>query len=128
MVLLADTHTFLWYILGSDQLSAKARQLIEDPLNMLFFSKASMWEIAIKVNTGKIELYQPYEKIFPSRMLQFNFIPLEFNQEHFNLIAKLPLHHRDPFDRKLIAQSLTDSIPLISIDDHFDDYGVTRIW
>jgi PIN domain nuclease of toxin-antitoxin system len=127
MTFLTDTHTFLWYILGSDRLSLNAKQIIEEPRNTLFLSMASMWEIAIKVNIRKIELHETYEKIFPSRMTEFNFIPLEFSQEHFNLIAKLPLYHRDPFDRMLIAQSLTEDIPILSTDSHFDKYGVTRI-
>ena len=111
MVFLADTHTFLWYILGSDQLPSNTRRIIEESDNKLFLSKASMWEIAIKVNIGKIQLHESYEKIFPARMAEFNFTSLEISQDHFNLIVKLPLHHRDPFDRMLIAQSLCKIFP-----------------
>jgi PIN domain nuclease of toxin-antitoxin system len=128
MKVLADTHAFLWFVLNDPHLSAGARAVIAEPTNEVLFSPASYWEIAIKVSTGKYTLQQDYFT-FMSRQLQqnsFRILPIEL--QHTALVATLPYHHRDPFDRLLIAQSLVEQIPIVTGDAIFDRYGVRREW
>lgn len=131
MKLLADTHTFLWFIEGDPQLSPTVRQLIQDPINEIWISTASIWEIAIKVSLGKLSLLtpeKPFEVHLTEQLLQngFNLLPIAL--DHIFLMANLPFHHRDPFDRIIAAQSLVETMPLLSIDAVMDPYGVTRFW
>ena len=128
MRLLLDTHTFLWYILGQMQLSAKAHALIQDPANDKFLSIASPWEVGIKVSTGKLTLSEPLEPNFLEQMRINAAHLLPFTLAHVALTATLPFHHRDPFDRMLIAQSLAEGIPLVSADPIMDSYSVIRLW
>lgn len=126
MRLLLDTHTFLWYILGRLQLSAGARALLRDPANELFLSIASVWEVGIKVSTGKLTLSEPLEAYFFEQMRINSVSLLPVTLAHAARISMLPFHHRDPFDRMLVAQSLVEGIPIISADPALDAYGVTR--
>src|SRR5437660_12895428 len=128
MGLLLDTHAFLWFAWGDPQLSAIARRLIEDPANHKFLRVASIWEIAIKVNLGKLALAKPLEPFLIEHAEGNGFEVLAIERPHLAEIATLPLHHRDPFDRMLAAQSLIESLPLISADPIFDAYGTTRLW
>jgi PIN domain nuclease of toxin-antitoxin system len=128
MKLLLDTHTFLWFIAGSHNLSQTARELIEDVANEKLVSIASLWEIAIKHSIGKLPLAAPFSALIPQQMALngFDSLPIEIHQ--ISLLVALPFHHRDPFDRLLIAQSLAEGIPLVSADSNFDAYGVQRFW
>jgi len=128
MRLLLDTHAFLWFILNDKTLSPTARQLIVDPTNTIDVSPASYWEIAIKIGLGKYTLNQPYESFLETQIAKngFGILPVEIR--HTALLTTLPMHHRDPFDRLLIAQALAEQIPLVSADPHFDAYGVHRLW
>jgi len=128
MMLLLDTHTFLWYTGGKSELSDRARQLIEDPANEKWVSIASAWEIAIKASLSKIELHVPFNTLFPEQLDLNGFKYIAIHWQHLRLVSQLPLHHRDPFDRLIIAQSITEQMPIISIDAAFDAYGVTRLW
>lgn len=127
MRLILDTHTFLWYIFGDSQLSAAATALLQDPANEKFLSLASPWEIGIKVSTGKLTLSRPLEAYFEEQMQLNSITMLSITLAHIACVSTLPFHHRDPFDRMLIAQSLTDNIPVLSADVAFDAYGVTRL-
>ncbi len=122
MKLLLDTHTLLWFIANDPKLSPVARKLVEDGDNVLFVSIATVWEIAIKNGLGKLVLAEPIEiEIFLPNQLRTNRIDvLPITQEHAFLAGKLPLHHRDPFDRMLIAQSLIESIAVVTADSAFD--------
>ncbi len=128
MRLLLDTHIFLWFVYGDAQLSARARALIEDPFNTCFLSIASIWETAIKVSTGKLELPQSPEVFVRAQQqaLGFKLMPIEL--AHAARVAMLPFHHRDPFDRLLVAQSLTENMPLLSADAVRDAYSIVRSW
>ena len=128
MKLLLDTHALLWFIAGSSQLSATARNLIEDAANEKYVSIASLWETAIKISIGKMTLAAPFDVLFPHqlRVNGFELLPIKIN--HASAITTLPFHHRDPFDRILIAQAATEKMALVSIDAIFDDYSVTRLW
>jgi len=128
MDLILDTHTFLWYTGGKPELSKTARQLIEDPKNDKWVSIASAWEIAIKVGNNNIELHVSFENMFPGQLEINGFTPLSIRWPHLRQIAALPMHHRDPFDRLIIAQSILENMAIISADKAFDAYGVTRLW
>ena len=128
MKLLLDTHAFLWFVWKHARLSAAAQALILDPKNILFFSMASCWEIAVKVSISKLALAEPYAVFMPREIAANRLLLLPVEMAHVSAVATLPLHHRDPFDRLLITQSLVEGMPLVSADPLFDRYGVTRLW
>jgi PIN domain nuclease of toxin-antitoxin system len=126
--LLLDTHTFLWFIAADPHLSAPARTVIEDGGNEVYLSVASLWEMAIKVSLGKLTLGQPFDVLIPDQLARNSIELLGITVAHTAQVVTLPFHHRDPFDRLLIAQALVGSIPIVGADAVFDAYGVTRIW
>lgn len=123
-----DTHAAVWYAIGDPQLSAIARTFIQDAANEPLVSPASYWEVAIKVHTGKWQLLVPYGQLVDSLFSVYGFGHLPILPAHTFRLIGLPDHHKDPFDRLLIAQALAEGIPIISADKIFDAYGVTRIW
>lgn len=128
MKMLLDTHTFLWMSLDDPRLSQRARELIADTENELLLSPASYWEIAIKISLGKYELDEPLD-VFVNREVQRNaveIVPVE--PKHAAEVSRLTFHHRDPFDRMMIAQAIVEQVPLLSKDAVFDQYGVQRWW
>lgn len=128
MKLLLDTHTLLWFISGNSNLSPASRKLIEGTENEKFVSAASIWETAIKVSIGKMSLIAPFDDIFP-RQLEINgFDLLPVKIEHSSIVATLPFHHRDPFDRIIAAQAIAESMFIVSLDEIFDHYGINRKW
>jgi PIN domain nuclease of toxin-antitoxin system len=128
MRLLLDTHAFLWFFIGTPSLSAKARASIEDESNEKFFSIASLWEIAIKASIGKLTLSKPFDDIFPDQLAHNGIDLLSITTAHVSAITNMPFHHRDPFDRLLIAQAMTEQMQIVSADAAFDNYAVTRLW
>jgi PIN domain nuclease of toxin-antitoxin system len=128
MRLLLDSHTFLWFVLNDPQLSSVALNLIHDPANDILISPASYWEIAIKVRLGKINLKASYDDFMQRGIAGNDFEILPIEPRHTSLLTTLPLHHRDPFDRLLIAQAMIEAIAIVSIDATFDSYGVQRLW
>lgn len=128
MNLLLDTHTFLWFIAGDTSLSGTARSAIEDENNNRYLSAASLWEIAIKVSIGKIELSEPFETLIPEQLSENGIELLDISVEHTALITSMPFHHRDPFDRLIAAQAKVEQMTLVSVDDIFHLYEVDRIW
>jgi PIN domain nuclease of toxin-antitoxin system len=128
MRLLLDTHTFLWFVLNDPQLSAAAQNLINDPTNDIIISPASYWEIAIKVVLRKLDLHASYDDFMYRGINGNDFEILQIEPRHTSLLTTLPLHHRDPFDRLLIAQAMIETIPIVGIDAAFDAYGVRRLW
>lgn len=128
MRILLDTHSLLWFLSGDAGLTEKARHLIENTDHDILVSMASLWEIGIKHSLGKLKLAQPFEEIFPHQLEINSFSLLDIRLPHVIRVSTLPFHHRDPFDRLLIAQSLAEEIPILSADEAFDDYGVERIW
>lgn len=128
MKLLLDTHAFLWFVMGSTNLSGNARRMIEDPSNESLLSVACLWEMAIKVSLGKLTLSAPFVDLIPEQLSLNGIGLLNISVAHVSLLATLPFHHRDPFDRLLIAQAITEKIPVVSIDAAFDSYGLTRLW
>jgi PIN domain nuclease of toxin-antitoxin system len=127
MNLLLDTQALLWFVLDDSRLSATARESIV-AAEMVLVSPASLWEIAIKISLGKYALPIPFAAFWEQQLLINNFTLLPISVAHTARVADLPYHHRDPFDRLLIAQSLVEKIPVVSSDVLFADYGVERIW
>lgn len=128
MRFLLDTHTFIWFVTDSPQLSTTAKLLIEDEYNEKWLSVASVWEMAIKSSLGKLSFNLPL-LTFVEQQIQENSIDLlSIQMPHLAIVATLPLHHRDPFDRLLIAQAITEGIPIISADVAFDAYSIRRLW
>ena len=128
MTLLLDTHTFLWFCQDDPALSAAAKALIEEPANRKTLSVASCWEIAIKVGLGKLKLGEPSGTYIPNALSRIGFELLPISLAHATGVEMLPLHHKDPFDRLLVAQAVIETMPLVSVDAVFDLYGVTRLW
>lgn len=128
MRLLLDTHTLLWWLANDPRLSAPAHETVANPRNDCFVSLASCWELAIKASLGKIRLANPVERFIPDELAanDFQLLPIEF--KHVARVESLPFHHRDPFDRLLAAQALTERMTIASADVVFDAYGVKRVW
>ena len=128
MNLLLDTHALLWWLTDDPQLSDTARALIADPDNRVLVSAASAWEIAIKCGTGKLTLPEPPTVYVPARIAANGFEPLPIRIEHVLRTYDLPMHHRDPFDRLLIAQSVVEDVPLVTADSAMAPYPAALIW
>lgn len=129
MNLLLDTQALLWFILSDSRLSRKAQHTIVDTEGLIFVSPASLWEIAIKISLGKYELPGNFQQFWDKQLDINDFKLLPVSIAHASRVADLPYHHRDPFDRLIIAQSLVEEIPVVSSDSMFDFYeGVGRIW
>lgn len=129
MRFLLDTHTFLWLVEGdSVQLSERVQQLLQDEETIAILSIASLWELAIKSSIGKLTLSLPFAEYVQRYILDAETEILPILPAHTVGVSHLSFHHRDPFDRVLIAQSLVENIPIISRDGVFDDYAVQRVW
>ena len=128
MRLLLDTHTFLWFVENSPNLSTDALAHIKDASNEVYVSIASIWELAIKISTGKLQISQPLELFVPNQLSLNQMSALQITVDHTALVATLPLHYRDPFDRLLVAQALTEQMSIVSKDEALDAYGITRLW
>lgn len=126
--LLLDAHTMLWFFWDDPRLSREARSLIEGADNRKLVSVASCWEIAIKVGLGKLDLGESSRSFLPREIARNNFELLPVSLDHATMVEGLAGHHRDPFDRLLIAQAIVDRLSLVSADAVFDQYGVHRLW
>ncbi|MFH7245164.1 MAG: type II toxin-antitoxin system VapC family toxin [Spirulina sp.] len=126
MTLLLDTHAIIWFLDNDTQLPTSTRTQIETTPTV-FVSIASLWEIAIKANIGKLDLSAPFSTIEPNlTSLDITQLPITFKA--LEIYLSLPLHHRDPFDRILIAQSINHNLSLVSQDSQMDAYTIHRIW
>jgi PIN domain nuclease of toxin-antitoxin system len=128
MNLLLDTHTFLWMSLDDPQLSETAREKLSGIENALYLSSASYWEIAIKISMGKYNLTEPLAEFVQREIVANHLTLLPIGVDHAAEVSTLPFHHKDPFDRMLIAQSMVENFPIVGCDPIFDQYGVARIW
>jgi PIN domain nuclease of toxin-antitoxin system len=125
---LLDTHALLWFLANDARLSPHARNLIEAAGNDAFVSVVSLWEVAIKNSGGKLPLPLPFSALFPAQLdvNRITLLPIEI--AHIEGVIRLPFHHRDSFDRLLIAQSQVENLPLISVDGAFAPYEVQVAW
>jgi PIN domain nuclease of toxin-antitoxin system len=122
--ILLDTHVWLWLQVTPERLSDESLALLADPANELFLSAASAWEIAVKVGVGKLTLPAPPDEYVPSRLTSSGTSPLPVELRHALHVANLPAHHRDPFDRLLVAQAQLERMPLLSADRQLAAYEV----
>lgn len=127
MKALLDTHTFLWAVAEDGRLSRRAQQIYTGP-NDLWLSVASVWEILIKVRAGKLPLPEPAGTYIVKELAKNKIEVLPIKLDHVLRIETLPWHHRDPFDRILIAQSLEENLPLVTADPVFEPYPAELIW
>lgn len=125
---LVDTHAFLWFVADDPRLSAAALDLMRDTSNGLSLSIASAWEIAIKVGRGRLKIDAPLDELFTIVPRQLSMDLLQIKPPHLVTVAQLPDHHRDPFDRLMVAQCLNEDILIISSDSAMDAYDVQRLW
>ena len=125
MKLLVDTHAFLWFVTGDRHLSRRARRAIESEEPLL--SAASVWEMAIKVSLGRLALPGPVDEYVVEKQAE-GFSMLSIDWPHAAAVERLPFLHRDPFDRLLAAQAITEHLSLVSADPVFREYGVKVIW
>lgn len=130
MTVLLDTHALLWYVLADNNLSSVAEKIIADAGNEVLISPASYWEIAIKVSIGKYTLSQSLDSFIQGCQVRYGFRILPIEPRHADRITSLPhfKDHKDPFDRLLVAQALTEGISIVSNDSRLDAYGVSRLW
>jgi PIN domain nuclease of toxin-antitoxin system len=122
--LLLDTHTLIWSVDDPSQV----RAALADPANDRLLSAATIWELSIKVGQGKLALSLPYRPWMEKAIADLKLTILPITVEYADRQATLPPHHKDPFDRLLIAQALVEGIPVVSADAAFDLYGVARLW
>jgi PIN domain nuclease of toxin-antitoxin system len=124
---LLDTQALLWWFADDDALSRKARRLIAKPDTDVLVSAASGWEMAIKQKSGKLEARAFLDRL-PQELAEEGFLELPISLDHALRAGSLVEHHKDPFDRMLVAQAQAENLPILSNDAVFDSYGVRRIW
>lgn len=127
MKFIIDTQCWLWWHHSPDRLNASAKRLIADKENLIFFSSASAWEISIKHALGKLALPASPKEFLPERLAEDNFQVLPIELSHSLEVSVLPHHHRDPFDRMLIAQARMENVPILTADPHLGAYPVQVI-
>lgn len=128
MRVLLDTHALLWFLSDDRRLSRHAHGLITDPTNDVLLSVGSLWEIVIKASLGKLPLPEPFEEVIPAQLKAERIAVLPIEVPHLAALRRLPLQHRDPFDRLIIAQAMAEGIPVITDDPAFERYGIEVLW
>jgi PIN domain nuclease of toxin-antitoxin system len=128
MSLSLGTLSFLWFIMGSLRLSGNARALIEDEGHDKRLSTASLCEMAIKLSLGRLTLAESFGVLIPQQLRVSGIKILTIDIDHLAVLTALPFHHRDPFDRLIIAQAIMEQCPIVSVDPGFDAYPVERLW
>ena len=128
MRLLLDTHAFLWFVAGDARLSPGARRRIADSRHDKHLSVASLWEIAIKKSIGKLELEVSLDELVDDGAVDNGILLLDIERKHALGVAELAFHHRDPFDRLLVSQAMSEQMAIVSRDTTFDAYPVKRVW
>jgi PIN domain nuclease of toxin-antitoxin system len=126
--LLLDTHAFLWWVTDDPRLSPHAREVIADGGNVLFFSAASGWEIAIKARLGRLRVPEDLGRFLPEQLSRNAIRVLPIHLSHALRVYGLPDHHRDPFVRLLVSQALLENLPVLSADPQLARYAVEVIW
>jgi PIN domain nuclease of toxin-antitoxin system len=124
VTLLLDTHVWLWWQMAPERLSNTARERIADPATVVLLSTVSTWEMAIKVAAGKLQLPRAMDEMIPESLLRDGFGSLPLQHHHCFELSRLPMHHRDPFDRMLIAQAKADRLTLVTVDRQLERYEI----
>ena len=125
---LIDTHVLLWWLTDDERLSDTARRSFTKGRSTLLWSAASSWELAVKISLGKLSLPAPLRTYLPRKLREQVITPLSIEHSHAFKVAELPRHHRDPFDRMLVAQALVEKVPIISVDARLGEYEVRIVW
>ena len=128
MDLLLDTHAFLWAIQGHNKLSVIAREAIDSPENRPILSIVSLWEISLKASYGKLNIARPFSSFVKKYVHEMELGILHISDKHLEVFTELDFHHKDPFDRLLIAQAKYESLTLVSCDEYFPKYDVSLLW
>jgi PIN domain nuclease of toxin-antitoxin system len=128
MRILLDTHAIVWWATGDRNLSRKARVTIADPQTEVFISIASAWEIQIKASLTKLTLNESVDALYRSLIIDQGFRMIGIELGDIDHLSKLPPHHRDPFDRMLVAQSLRGDFTLVTKDSLVSAYGARTLW
>jgi PIN domain nuclease of toxin-antitoxin system len=127
MKLLLDTHAWLWWQMAPERLSKAALAALGAEENDVFLSAVSSWEMAIKIAAGRLQLPRALSEMVPESLMQDGFINLPIQPAHCFALSELPMHHRDPFDRMLVAQALAEDCTLVSADSVLDRYASPRL-
>ena len=127
MKYLLDTHTIIWHFDDSAKLSKKAIEIADNPESRLYICSISIWEIAIKMNLGKLNLNFTLDKLFTA-IKESDVDILQIEDEYLSRLSELPYIHKDPFDRLLISTALTEDLTIITIDENIQKYDVNWIW
>jgi PIN domain nuclease of toxin-antitoxin system len=125
---LLDTHVFLWFIFSDSRIQQSWIDVVENPLSEVYLSIGSLWEIAIKSSIGKLTLEPSIDQIVQDHVLARGLKVLPVTIPHIMAVQGLPHHHRDPFDRLIIAQSIIEKLPIITSDSQFDKYDIPRVF
>jgi PIN domain nuclease of toxin-antitoxin system len=125
---LVDTHAILWWLRDDPRLSRAARAIVGDGANELLWSIASSWEVAVKLGTGKLALDRPLHRLFADLVGEQGVVVLPIGHQHCARVAELPRHHRDPFDRMLVAQAQEERVPILTADPKLAAYHVETVW
>ncbi|HTL90549.1 MAG TPA: type II toxin-antitoxin system VapC family toxin [Leptolyngbya sp.] len=128
MRLVLDTHVFIWLNEAPKKISQQMITMLSSPENDLFLSLVSLWEMQIKIQLGKLQLQDPLPDILATQQSENNLQILPIHLDHIWALAELPNHHRDPFDRLLIAQLIATQVPIVSADAIFDRYPIQQLW
>jgi PIN domain nuclease of toxin-antitoxin system len=128
MKLLLDTHTMLWAMIEPERLSGTARSLLNNPANTLLVSISSLWETTLKIAIGKFTVPGSSIDFVIGNLDTFRIRLLPIRPDHLRVLQGLPFHHRDPFDRILVAQALSEGLPLVTVDKALSSYAVQAIW
>lgn len=128
MRVLLDTNAFIWFLTGSPRLSAVAKREIQDASNDVLVSASTVWELALKASARKLDALSPIAAFYERGIAVLQAVELPIRAEHALWAAELPLVHRDPFDRMLVAQAQTEGVPLLTNDPHIRKYDVRVVW
>ncbi len=128
MQILADTHAFLWFVFADSRLSKRAERAFDHATNTVVLGYVNLWEIAVKASIGKLRLGRDYDDFLDQVVLNRSLLLLPIDIPHLRQYARLPFHHRDPFDRLLIAQAKAENISVLTDDPRFREYQVKTIW
>ena len=128
MKVLVDTHTFIWALEGDPRLSKRAKQILTSDSNELVFSLASLWEIAVKIQIGKLGTLGSSVVYVRDEVEEYGMEILPIHYSHILALERLPFHHKEPFDRLILAQAVAESLPLLSDDSQFPAYPVKLLW
>ncbi len=128
MRILLDTHTFLWWNDASPKLSRRASALLSDSRNTLYLSVVSAWELVTKVQSSKLKLAEPPSVYVPTRTAHYGMEILPLTLAHALAVESLPMYHRDPFDRMIIAQAQVERLPILTVDEEIQRYAVKTLW